>query len=100
MFSFAESLDGKEIQEMERRFLMNWKASRAARKKSNERKTDEQAANVEFCKQCKQTNQLLHAYLKLSEIIKLQLKINILRIVYKTLVPVMSPKDLSGNGAF
>ncbi|XP_077042359.1 protein phosphatase 1 regulatory subunit 42 isoform X2 [Agelaius phoeniceus] len=43
-----ESLDGKEIQEMERRFLMNWKASRAARKKSNERKTDEQAANVEF----------------------------------------------------
>ncbi|CAN8183936.1 unnamed protein product [Coccothraustes coccothraustes] len=43
-----ESLDGKEIQEMERRFLINWKASRAARKKSNERMTDEQAANVEF----------------------------------------------------
>lgn len=51
MFSFAESLDGKEIQEMERRFLMNWKASRAARKKSNERMTDEQAAYVQFCKQ-------------------------------------------------
>lgn len=51
MFSFAESLDGKEIQEMERRFLMNWKASRAARKKSNERMTDEQAAYVQFCEQ-------------------------------------------------
>ncbi|NXH39752.1 PPR42 phosphatase, partial [Dicaeum eximium] len=38
-----ESLDGKEIHEMERRFLINWKASRAARKKSNEKKTDEQA---------------------------------------------------------
>ncbi|XP_053813910.1 protein phosphatase 1 regulatory subunit 42 isoform X1 [Vidua macroura] len=43
-----ESLDGKEIHEMERRFLMNWKASRAARKKSNERMTDEHAAYVEF----------------------------------------------------
>lgn len=51
MFCFSESLDGKEIQEMERRFLMNWKASRAARKKSNERMTDEQAAYVQFCKQ-------------------------------------------------
>ncbi|XP_062985932.1 protein phosphatase 1 regulatory subunit 42 [Elgaria multicarinata webbii] len=29
-----ESLDGKEIKEMERQFLMNWKASRDARKKS------------------------------------------------------------------
>ncbi|RLW13204.1 hypothetical protein DV515_00000312 [Chloebia gouldiae] len=28
-----ESLDGKEIQEMKRRFLMNWKASRLAREK-------------------------------------------------------------------
>ncbi|NXI19424.1 PPR42 phosphatase, partial [Irena cyanogastra] len=43
-----ESLDGKEIQEIERRFLMNWKASRAARKKSNERMTDEHAAHVQF----------------------------------------------------
>ncbi|XP_048143201.1 protein phosphatase 1 regulatory subunit 42 isoform X1 [Corvus hawaiiensis] len=43
-----ESLDGKEIQEMERRFLMNWKASRAARKKSNERIIDEHAAYVQF----------------------------------------------------
>ncbi|NXC95612.1 PPR42 phosphatase, partial [Certhia familiaris] len=43
-----ESLDGKEIHEMERRFLMNWKASRAARKKSNERMTDEHAAYVQF----------------------------------------------------
>ncbi|NXN86868.1 PPR42 phosphatase, partial [Bombycilla garrulus] len=38
-----ESLDGKEIQEMERSFLINWKASRAARKKNNERMTDEHA---------------------------------------------------------
>lgn len=51
MFSFAEYLDGKEIHEMERRFLINWKASRAARKKSNERMTDEHAAYVQFCKQ-------------------------------------------------
>uniref|UniRef100_A0A8D2IXC7 Protein phosphatase 1 regulatory subunit 42 n=1 Tax=Varanus komodoensis TaxID=61221 RepID=A0A8D2IXC7_VARKO len=29
-----ESLDGKEIKEMERQFLMNWKASRDARKKN------------------------------------------------------------------
>uniref|UniRef100_A0A8C3XAT1 Protein phosphatase 1 regulatory subunit 42 n=1 Tax=Cyanoderma ruficeps TaxID=181631 RepID=A0A8C3XAT1_9PASS len=43
-----ESLDGKEIKEMERRFLINWKASRAARKKSNERMTDEPAAHVQF----------------------------------------------------
>lgn len=97
MFSFAEYLDGKEIHEMERRFLINWKASRAARKKSNERMTDEHAAYVQFCKQ---TNWSLHAYLKVREIIKLQLKINILRIVYKTLVPVMSPKDMSRNWAF
>ncbi|XP_071409189.1 protein phosphatase 1 regulatory subunit 42 isoform X2 [Pithys albifrons albifrons] len=43
-----ESLDGKEIKEMERQFLMNWKASRTARKKSGERMTDEHAANVQF----------------------------------------------------
>lgn len=94
MFSFAESLDGKEIKEMERRFLINWKASRAARKKSNEGMTDELAARVQHCKQ---TKQLLHGYLKLTKIIKLQLKINILRIVYKTLVLVMRPKDMSKN---
>ncbi|XP_068862087.1 protein phosphatase 1 regulatory subunit 42 [Aphelocoma coerulescens] len=43
-----EFLDGKEVKEMERHFLMNWKASRAARKKSNERITDEHAAYVQF----------------------------------------------------
>ncbi|KFQ55770.1 Protein phosphatase 1 regulatory subunit 42, partial [Nestor notabilis] len=32
-----ESLDGKEIKEMERQFLMNWKASKAARKTNKER---------------------------------------------------------------
>ncbi|KFP72153.1 Protein phosphatase 1 regulatory subunit 42, partial [Acanthisitta chloris] len=32
-----ESLDGKEIKEIERQFLMNWKASKDARKKSNKR---------------------------------------------------------------
>uniref|UniRef100_A0A8D0G5Y3 Protein phosphatase 1 regulatory subunit 42 n=1 Tax=Sphenodon punctatus TaxID=8508 RepID=A0A8D0G5Y3_SPHPU len=31
-----ESLDGKEIKEMERQFLMNWKASKDSRKKSKE----------------------------------------------------------------
>ncbi|XP_053914979.1 protein phosphatase 1 regulatory subunit 42 isoform X1 [Cuculus canorus] len=36
-----ESLDGKEIKEMERQFLVNWKASKAARKKSKDRVTDE-----------------------------------------------------------
>lgn len=66
-FSFAESLDGKEIQDMERRFLMNWKASRAAKKKNSERMTDEHAAYLQFCKQI---NQLLHAYLKFTEIIE------------------------------
>ncbi|NXO23844.1 PPR42 phosphatase, partial [Cisticola juncidis] len=43
-----EYLDGKEIKEMERRFLLNWKASRAARIKNNERMTDEHAACVQF----------------------------------------------------
>uniref|UniRef100_A0A663E7T5 Protein phosphatase 1 regulatory subunit 42 n=1 Tax=Aquila chrysaetos chrysaetos TaxID=223781 RepID=A0A663E7T5_AQUCH len=55
-----ESLDGKEIKDMERQFLMNWKASKAARKKNKERMTNEHAAYLHFCKQ---TNQLLHAYL-------------------------------------
>ncbi|KAM6281001.1 protein phosphatase 1 regulatory subunit 42 isoform 2-T2 [Porphyrio hochstetteri] len=43
-----ESLDGKEIKEMERQFLMNWKASKAARKKSKERMTNEHAAYLHF----------------------------------------------------
>ncbi|NXI52946.1 PPR42 phosphatase, partial [Chloroceryle aenea] len=43
-----ESLDGKEIKEMERRFLMNWKASKAARKKNDERMTNECAAYLHF----------------------------------------------------
>ncbi|XP_063249098.1 protein phosphatase 1 regulatory subunit 42 isoform X2 [Prinia subflava] len=43
-----EYLDGKEIKEMERRFLLNWKASRAARIKNNERMADEHAACVQF----------------------------------------------------
>ncbi|NWQ73622.1 PPR42 phosphatase, partial [Columbina picui] len=43
-----ESLDGKEIKEMERQFLMNWKASKAARKKDKERMTNEQAAYLHF----------------------------------------------------
>lgn len=34
-----ESLDGKEIKEMERQFLMNWKASRDARKKNRTEST-------------------------------------------------------------
>ncbi|NWH77094.1 PPR42 phosphatase, partial [Piaya cayana] len=43
-----ESLDGKEIKEMERRFLVNWKASKLARKKSKERMTDEHAFYQHF----------------------------------------------------
>ncbi|KAK2527975.1 hypothetical protein Q9233_007751 [Columba guinea] len=43
-----ESLDGKEIKEMERRFLMNWKASKAARKQHKERMTNEHAAYLHF----------------------------------------------------
>ncbi|NXW48133.1 PPR42 phosphatase, partial [Nyctiprogne leucopyga] len=43
-----ESLDGKEIREVERQFLMNWKASKAARKKNNERMTNEHAAYLHF----------------------------------------------------
>ncbi|XP_010181762.1 PREDICTED: protein phosphatase 1 regulatory subunit 42-like, partial [Mesitornis unicolor] len=43
-----ESLDGKEIKEMERRFLMNWKASKAAREKNKERTTNEHAAYLHF----------------------------------------------------
>ncbi|XP_061198749.1 protein phosphatase 1 regulatory subunit 42 isoform X1 [Neopsephotus bourkii] len=41
-----ESLDGKEIKEMERQFLMNWKASKAARKTKKERMTNEHAAHL------------------------------------------------------
>ncbi|XP_025970931.1 protein phosphatase 1 regulatory subunit 42 isoform X3 [Dromaius novaehollandiae] len=44
-----ESLDGKEIKEMERQFLMNWKASKGARKKNKERMTNEHAAYLGFC---------------------------------------------------
>lgn len=40
---------------------MNWKASKAARKQHKERMTNEHAAYLHFCKQ---TNQLLHAYLQ------------------------------------
>ncbi|NXL34840.1 PPR42 phosphatase, partial [Glaucidium brasilianum] len=43
-----ESLDGKEIKEMERQFLMNWKASKAARKNNKERMTNEHAAYLHF----------------------------------------------------
>ncbi|XP_044862302.1 protein phosphatase 1 regulatory subunit 42 isoform X3 [Mauremys mutica] len=44
-----ESLDGKEIKEMERQFLMNWKASKASRKKSKEESmTNEYAAYPHF----------------------------------------------------
>ncbi|XP_014377814.1 protein phosphatase 1 regulatory subunit 42 isoform X2 [Alligator sinensis] len=43
-----ESLDGKEIKDMERQFLMNWKASKAARKKSKERMTYEHTAYPHF----------------------------------------------------
>ncbi|XP_064301506.1 protein phosphatase 1 regulatory subunit 42 [Phalacrocorax carbo] len=43
-----ESLDGKEIKEMERQFLMNWKASKAARNKNKERMTNEHAAYLHF----------------------------------------------------
>ncbi|XP_009872268.1 PREDICTED: protein phosphatase 1 regulatory subunit 42 [Apaloderma vittatum] len=43
-----ESLDGKEIKEVERRFLMNWKASKAARKKNKERMTNEHSAYLHF----------------------------------------------------
>ncbi|POI28557.1 hypothetical protein CIB84_007693, partial [Bambusicola thoracicus] len=52
-----EYLDGKEIKDMERVFLMNWKASRAVRKKSKGRMTNEHADYLHFCKQ---TNHLLH----------------------------------------
>uniref|UniRef100_A0A8B9S2H4 Protein phosphatase 1 regulatory subunit 42 n=1 Tax=Accipiter nisus TaxID=211598 RepID=A0A8B9S2H4_9AVES len=43
-----EFLDGKEIKDMERQFLMNWKASKAARKKNKERMTNEHAAYLHF----------------------------------------------------
>ncbi|XP_074880441.1 protein phosphatase 1 regulatory subunit 42 [Buteo buteo] len=43
-----EFLDGKEIKDMERQFLMNWKASKAARKKTKERMTNEHAAYLHF----------------------------------------------------
>ncbi|KAM6141750.1 protein phosphatase 1 regulatory subunit 42 [Phoenicopterus ruber ruber] len=43
-----ESLDGKEIKEMERQFLVNWKASKAARKKNKERMTNEHAIYLHF----------------------------------------------------
>ncbi|XP_013027959.2 protein phosphatase 1 regulatory subunit 42 isoform X2 [Anser cygnoides] len=43
-----ESLDGKEIKEMERQFLMNWKASKAARKKNRGRMTNEPADYQRF----------------------------------------------------
>ncbi|XP_040518675.1 protein phosphatase 1 regulatory subunit 42 isoform X2 [Gallus gallus] len=43
-----EYLDGKEIKDMERVFLMNWKASRAVRKKSKGRMTNEHADYLHF----------------------------------------------------
>ncbi|XP_030300553.1 protein phosphatase 1 regulatory subunit 42 [Calypte anna] len=43
-----ESLDGKEIKEIERQFLMNWKASKAARNKNKERMTNEHAVYLHF----------------------------------------------------
>ncbi|NXJ83131.1 PPR42 phosphatase, partial [Trogon melanurus] len=43
-----ESLDGKEIKEVERRFLMNWKAAKASRKKNEERMTNEHSAYLHF----------------------------------------------------
>ncbi|XP_037748417.1 protein phosphatase 1 regulatory subunit 42 isoform X2 [Chelonia mydas] len=44
-----ESLDGKEIKDIERQFLMNWKASKASRKKSKEESmTNEHAAYPHF----------------------------------------------------
>ncbi|XP_009993896.1 PREDICTED: protein phosphatase 1 regulatory subunit 42 [Chaetura pelagica] len=43
-----ESLDGKEIKEMERQFLVNWKASKAARKKNKERMTNDHAVYLHF----------------------------------------------------
>ncbi|NWW84013.1 PPR42 phosphatase, partial [Rhynochetos jubatus] len=54
-----ESLDGKEIKAMERQFLVNWKASRAARKQNKERMTNEHTVYLHFCKP---TNQLLDDY--------------------------------------
>uniref|UniRef100_A0A8B9TG66 Protein phosphatase 1 regulatory subunit 42 n=1 Tax=Anas platyrhynchos TaxID=8839 RepID=A0A8B9TG66_ANAPL len=50
-----EFLDGKEIKEMERQFLMNWKASKAARKKSRGRMTNEPADYQHFCNFAMQT---------------------------------------------
>ncbi|CAM5109295.1 unnamed protein product [Natator depressus] len=45
-----ESLDGKEIKDIERQFLMNWKASKASRKKSKEESmTNEHADYPHFC---------------------------------------------------
>ncbi|NXW59611.1 PPR42 phosphatase, partial [Eurystomus gularis] len=43
-----ESLDGKDIKEVERQFLMNWKASKAARKKTKEQTANEHAAYLHF----------------------------------------------------
>ncbi|XP_074981252.1 protein phosphatase 1 regulatory subunit 42 isoform X2 [Caretta caretta] len=44
-----ESLDGKEIKDIERQFLINWKASKASRKKSKEESmTNEHAAYPHF----------------------------------------------------
>lgn len=46
---------------MERQFLVNWKDSKAARKKNKERMTNERGVHLHFCKQ---PNQLLHDCLK------------------------------------
>ncbi|NXS94311.1 PPR42 phosphatase, partial [Jacana jacana] len=43
-----ESLDGKEIKETERRFLVSWKASRAARNKNKEGMTNEHTLYLQF----------------------------------------------------
>ncbi|XP_032298640.1 protein phosphatase 1 regulatory subunit 42 isoform X1 [Coturnix japonica] len=43
-----EYLDGKEIKDTERVFLMNWKASKAVRKKSKGRMTNEHADYLHF----------------------------------------------------
>jgi hypothetical protein len=50
--SSPEFLDGKEIKDMERQFLMNWKASKDAKKISKKRRSRSEDASNSYISKC------------------------------------------------
>lgn len=50
--SSPEFLDGKEIKNLERQFLMNWKASKDARKVSKQRSSKREDPSDSYISKC------------------------------------------------